>query len=164
MNQLAQLHLRLFPRWTTSGKATTRDSSAGKVSFFALEFSANRAFSLHSSQSVITAITRNLLHFKPSARQVLQALNEGMCEVWPFSMQFAHTDLVAKHSLQLLKHEDASYDTSFALSIARIFVLSWRSSEWTVTFPRQRQTSVDTKLQRELKYRCQGSWLKLLQR
>ena len=38
-------------------------------------------------------MTRNLLHFKPSARQVLQALKEGMCEVWSFFMQFAHTDL-----------------------------------------------------------------------
>lgn len=33
---------------------------------------------------------------------------------------------------------------SFALSIVRVYVLSWRSSEWTVKFPRQRQASVDT--------------------
>lgn len=37
------------------------------------------------------------------------------------------------------------------------------SSEWTVKFPRQRQTSVDTKIQRELKYRCLESGRKLLQ-
>ena len=60
------------------------------------------------------AISRNLLHFKPSARQVLQALKEGMCEVWSFSMQFAHTDLIAKQSLQLIKHGDLQ-DNSFRL-------------------------------------------------
>ena len=53
MNQLAQLHLRLLPRWNTRGKATTMDSSAGKVSFFALEFSTNKAFLLHSSHTKI---------------------------------------------------------------------------------------------------------------
>ena len=53
MNQLVQLHLRLLPRWTTCGKATTMDSSAGKVSFFALEFSTNKAFLLHSSHKKI---------------------------------------------------------------------------------------------------------------
>ena len=112
MNQLVQLHLRLFPRWTSSGKASTRDSSAGQVSLFTLEFSANKAFLLHSSQSVTTAITRNLLHFKPSARQVLQALKEGMCEVRPLTMEFAHTDFIAKQSLQLLRHGDL-LDISF---------------------------------------------------
>ena len=53
---------------------------------------------------------------------------------------------------------------SFTLSMVHIFVFSSRSSEWTVTFPRQRQTSVDIKLQRELKYRCLGYWRKLLRR
>ena len=46
------------------------------------------------------------MHFKPSARQVLQALKEGMCEVRPLTMQFAHTDFIAKQSLQLLRHGD----------------------------------------------------------
>ena len=142
MNQLAELHLRLLPRCSTSGKATIFSpgtpvflppqkltflnsnsiwcrapfklallnwmlldkywtciylfilfSSAGKVSSFALELSVNKAFLLHSSQSVTTTITRSLLHFKPSSRQVLQAFKEGMCEEWPFSLQFGHTDL-----------------------------------------------------------------------
>ena len=80
--------------------ASTRDSSAGKVSLFSPEFSAKKALLLHSSRSVTTAITRNLLHYKPSARQVLQALKEGMCEVRPLTMQFEHTDIIAKQSLQ----------------------------------------------------------------
>ena len=87
-------------------------SSAGKVSLFSLEFSAEKAFLLHSSQSVTTAITRNLLNFKPSARQVLQALKEGICEVRPLTMQFTHTDFIAKQSLQLLRHGDL-LDISF---------------------------------------------------
>ena len=38
-------------------------------------------------------------------------LEEGMCKMLPFSMQFAYTELIAKQSLQLLRHEDASNDT-----------------------------------------------------
>ena len=50
------------------------------------------------------------MHFKLFARQVLKVLEQDMCKMWPFSMPFAYRELIAKRSLQLLRHEDVSND------------------------------------------------------
>ena len=111
MNQLAQLHFILLPRWTTSGRATRSESSIGNVPSSAIECRFDNAFLLHSSQSVITVAARNLLHFSPFSKHRLQALKEGMCETWPFCLQAEQTDLSLRHSSQLLKQEGMSFDT-----------------------------------------------------